>query len=43
MSETGFVTLRVPNVEGNVPEILVNGAFEAAGIDVPGWDAFWCD
>lgn len=38
-----IVTLRRPNVDGNVPEMLVNGALEAAGLNPPMWSVFWCD
>ena len=34
---------RVPNLDGNLPEMLVNDAFEAAGLTSPRWDVFWCD
>lgn len=35
--------IRPPNQDGHVPEILVNDAFDAAGLIPPAWDVFWCD
>ena len=37
------LSIRGPNVDGDVPEILVNDAFDAAGLQPPAWDVFWCD
>lgn len=37
------LSLRGPNQDGHVPEILVNDAFDAAGLTPPAWDVFWCD
>lgn len=37
------LSIRGPNVNGDVPEILVNDAFDAAGLQPPAWDVFWCD
>ena len=37
------VIVRRPNVDGHVPEILVDDAFDAAGLPPPRWDVFWCD
>lgn len=37
------LTLRPPNVNGDIPEILVNDAFETSGLRVPDWIVFWCD
>lgn len=41
--EGELLVLRAPNVNGHVPEVLVNDAFDAAGIAPPQWDVFWCD
>ena len=37
------LTIRLPNLDGNIPEILVNDAFDAAGLTPPKWDVFWRD
>lgn len=37
------LTLRPPNVDGDLPEILANDAFATAGLSVPNWTVFWCD
>ena len=37
------LTLRRPNVNGHLPEAIVNDAFDAARLDLPRWDVFWCD
>ena len=39
----GRILFRVPNQDGHLPEILVNSAFDAAGLIPPKWDVFWCD
>lgn len=36
-------SIRLPNVNGDLPEIIVNNAFEAAGLVPPTWNTFWCD
>jgi hypothetical protein len=38
-----IVIIHAPNVDGHVPEILVNDAFDAAGLPCPAWHVFWCD
>ena len=38
-----LLVVRKPNVNGDIPEALVNGAFDAAGLSPPTWDVFWCD
>lgn len=38
-----LLTTRRPNVNGHVPESLVNDAFDAASLAPPPWDVFWCD
>ncbi len=40
---TRVFTIREPNVDGNLPEIIANGAFDAAGLRPPDWRVFWCD
>ena len=35
--------LRAANTDGNLPEIIVNSAFDTAGVTPPKWDVFWCD
>lgn len=35
--------IREPNVNGHLPENIVNDAFAAARIDPPNWNTFWCD
>lgn len=35
--------LHAPNENGDIPEMLVNDAFDAAGLDPPAWNVFWCD
>lgn len=37
------LTLRPPNVNGDLPEILVNDAFATAGLGVTSWAVFWFD
>lgn len=37
------ISVRAPNVDGDLPEIFVNDAFDAAGLDPPCWNVFWCD
>ena len=37
------LSVRAPNQDGHIPEILVNDAFDAAGLVPPTWDVFWCD
>ena len=37
------LTLHPPNVNDDLPEILVNDAFATAGLSVPSWAVFWCD
>lgn len=36
-------TIREPNVNGSLPENLVNDAFDTAGLDVPDWPVGWVD
>lgn len=36
-------TIRLPNVNGDLPEIVVDDAFQQAGLTVPRWDVHWCD
>ena len=43
ISDTSLVTIRMPNVQGHVPELLVNEAFDVAEVEPPKWDVFWCD
>ncbi len=38
-----LITVRAPNVNGDVPESLINDAFDTAGLSQPRWDVFWCD
>lgn len=38
-----LITLRAPNIHGDVPEVLINDAFDAAGLAPPSWVVFWCD
>ncbi len=38
-----LITVRAPNVNGDVPEALINDAFDAAGLIPPTWNVFWCD
>jgi hypothetical protein len=33
----------MPNVNGDVPEALINDALDNAGLPVPSWRVFWCD
>lgn len=35
--------IHAPNADGNLPEALVNDAFDAAGLIPPSWSVFWCD
>ena len=37
------LTFHAPNVNGDVPEALVNDALDNAGLPVPSWTVFWCD
>ena len=37
------VSIHPQNRDGHLPEILVNDAFDAAGLEPPAWDVFWCD
>ena len=37
------LTIRPPNADGNLPEILVNDALETSGVTPPTWSVFWCD
>ena len=37
------LTVHAPNVNGDVPEALVNDALDNAGLPVPSWRVFWCD
>lgn len=37
------LSLRGPNVNGDLPEVLVNDAFDTAGLSPPEWNVFWCD
>lgn len=36
------VLVHAPNADGNVPESLVNDAFDVGGLSPPPWDVFWC-
>ena len=36
-------TIRAWNENGDLPEIIVNDAFDAAGLPVPQWTVHWCD
>lgn len=36
-------TIRAPNVNGDLPEIIVDEALNGAGLPVPAWDVHWCD
>ena len=38
-----IVTIRKPNVNGHIPEILIEDAFDSAGLPPPSLDVFWCD
>ncbi|MGL4729305.1 MAG: hypothetical protein ACRCWO_11170 [Bosea sp. (in: a-proteobacteria)] len=38
-----FIFIRMPNTSGNIPEIHINNAYEAAGLVPPKWNVFWCD
>jgi hypothetical protein len=35
--------IREPNVNGHLPENIVNDALVTARIDPPNWNTFWCD
>lgn len=37
------LSIRAPNQDGHLPEILVNDAFDVAGLTPPAWEVFWCD
>lgn len=37
------ISIRRPNVNGDVPENLVADAFDAAGLPLPPWNVHWCD
>lgn len=37
------VVLRQPNHRGLIPEMLVDSAFDAAGMSPPKLDVQWCD
>ena len=36
-------SIRQPSVDGHIPEILVNDAFDAARLEPPPWNVFWFD
>ena len=36
-------SIRQPSVDGHIPEILVNDASDAARLEPPPWNVFWCD
>lgn len=35
--------IREPNVNGDLPEMIVNDALNGAGLPVPSWTVRWCD
>lgn len=37
------VVIHAPNLDGNIPEALVDDAFDSAGLIPPSWSVFWCD